>query len=70
MSTQPSEASGASRAQQADVAFRELSFEIQTLAQAYINEGAADEGYRNAIRGILALALGLVNVLQQALQPR
>jgi hypothetical protein len=53
---------------QADVQFRELSFEIQTLAQQYINEGRGNEDMRNAIRGILALAAGLVNVLQQALQ--
>jgi hypothetical protein len=52
----------------ADVQFRELSFEIQTLAQQYINEGAGNEDMRNAIRGILALCAGLVNVLQQALQ--
>ena len=60
----------AQRAQQADERFRELSFEIQTIAQQYINEGADNEAMRNAIRGILALSVGLVNVLQQALQPR
>jgi hypothetical protein len=55
------------KAQQADVAFRELSFEIQTLAQQYINEGAGSPEMRNAIRGILALCAGLQQVLQQAL---
>jgi hypothetical protein len=50
------------------VRFRELSFELQTLAQQYVNEGAGNEDMRNAIRGVLALSAGLVNVLQQALQ--
>jgi hypothetical protein len=57
----------AAQARQADERFRELSFEIQTIAQQYINEGGDSPEMRNAIRGILALSAGLVNVLQQAL---
>jgi hypothetical protein len=62
MSTSPSPL------QTADVRFKELTFEIMGLAQQYINEGAGSEEMRNAIRGILALSAGLVNVRQQALQ--
>jgi hypothetical protein len=57
-------------ARQADEHFREVSFEIQTLAQSYINGGVDNEDMRNAIRGILALTVGLQQVLNFALQPR
>jgi hypothetical protein len=62
MSTPP-----ATRTVSADVRFRELSFEIQEIAQKYINEGSGSADMRNAIRGILALCAGLQQVLQQAL---
>jgi hypothetical protein len=60
----------AAQGRQADEHFREVSFEIQTLAQSYINQGGDSEDMRNAIRGILALTTGLIAVLQSALQPR
>jgi hypothetical protein len=66
MATPPT--TGAQPLAGADVRYKELTFEIMSLAQQYINEGAGSEEMRNAIRGILALSAGLVNVLQQALQ--
>jgi hypothetical protein len=64
MSTPPS----AAQARQVTDSYRDLSFQIQGLAQDYIAGGADNPDMRNAIRGILALSAGLVNVLQQALQ--
>jgi hypothetical protein len=55
------------QAQAADVRFKEICFEIQGLAQQYINEGTESPEMRNAIRGILALASGLTAVLNTAL---
>jgi hypothetical protein len=52
---------------QADEKFREVSFEIQTLCQSYVNQGGNSEEYRNAIRGIMMLSAGLSQVLQWAL---
>jgi hypothetical protein len=56
--------------QSADERFREICFEIQTIAQSYINSGEDSADMRNAIRGILALSSGLAQVLGVALQPR
>jgi hypothetical protein len=66
MSTAPT----ASQARQADEHFREVSFEIQALAQAYINSGVDNDEVRSAMRGIMALTAGLSAVLQHALMPR
>jgi hypothetical protein len=50
--------------------FKEVSFEIQGIVQAYISGGVENEDMRNAIRSVLALASGLTQVLSLALQPR
>ena len=51
---------------QADERFREVSFEIQTLCQSYVNSGGDDPAIRAAIRGIMMLNAGLMQVLQWA----
>jgi hypothetical protein len=66
MSTTPQ----ASQARTVTDHFKEVSFEIQSVAQDYIKAGTDNEDMRNAIRSILALTTGLIAVLQSALQPR
>jgi hypothetical protein len=58
------------QARSADEHYREVAFEIMTLAQSYINSGVDNEEIRNAIRGIQMLTASLMRALELALQPR
>jgi hypothetical protein len=53
-----------------DARFREICFEIMTLAQSYVNSGQDSPDMRNAMHGIVLMADVTTLALRSALQPR
>jgi hypothetical protein len=58
------------KARSATDTYKAQSFEIQALAAEYIGSGVDNEDIRAAIRSLMAITSGTLQVLSSALQPR